>query len=254
MTETEKTAMATDTRTETDLRLFTTTQWGVVLAAAKTESPEKYVALEHLCRTYRHPVYLFVRRRGHDSHQAEDLTQAFFARLLQKDAVKSIKREKGKFRTFLLTSLTNFLANEWDKEQALKRGGQHTIVSLDDTSVDEAYLSDNQPSLSPDKLFDGRWAQTLMEQTLADLKKEYAAGGKDSLFQILEPGLTNKVTAATDAQWAAELGLSNSAVKVALHRLRRRFGELLRSAVAQTVSRPEEIDEEIRYLFAVLCQ
>jgi RNA polymerase sigma factor (sigma-70 family) len=237
-----------------DAYLFTTTHWTAVLAAGRDSSPEKAAALEQLCQRYWRPVYVFIRRRGAATHDAEDLTQAFFARLLEKTALLQADPQKGKFRTFLMASVTNFLTNEWDKRQTLKRGGGHVVVSLDETAFEEIYLCNQDLSSSADRLFDRRWARTLFDQTLVHLKAEYAAAGKTELFETLVPGLTGKVTAEMVARCAARLELTDGAVKMALHRLRRGFGEFFRAEIAHTVSRPEEIDEEIRYLFAMLSQ
>lgn len=231
---------------------FSTTHWSVVLGAARNDPASATAALERLCRIYWPPIYAFIRRRGSGPHDAEDLTQAFFAFVLENEFLKKVDRSKGKFRTFLLASLTNFLNNEWDKRQTLKRGGQHQIISLDEAAAEGLYLREPEESLTPEKLFERRWARALIEQVLARLKQEYAAGGKVDLFARLEPALTGDVAAGAYAQWAAALNMTEGAVKVALHRLRRRFGEVLRSEIAHTVSSPEEIDEEIRHLFAAI--
>jgi RNA polymerase sigma factor (sigma-70 family) len=231
---------------------FSTTHWSVVLGAGQSDLAAATAALERLCRTYWYPIYAFVRRRGSDPHEAEDLTQAFFAFLLEKETLKKVDQQKGKFRTFLLAALTNFLANEWDKRQTLKRGGQRQIISLDEAAAEGLYLREPVESLSPEKLFERRWAGALIEQVLTRLQREYATGGKANLFAKLEPALTGEVAAGAYAGWAAALDMSEGAVKVALHRLRRRFGEILRSEIAHTVSNPEEIDDEIRQLFAAI--
>jgi len=231
---------------------FSTTHWSVVQGAGQSDLAGVTAALERLCRTYWYPIYAFVRRRGSDPHEAEDLTQAFFAFLLEKDTLKKVDRQKGKFRTFLLAALTNFLNNEWDKRQTLKRGGQFQIISLDEAAAEGLYLREPTDSLTPEKLFERRWASTVVEQVLARLKQEYVEGGKADLFAKLESALTGEVGTGVYAEWAAALGASEGAVKVALHRMRRRFGELLRSEVAHTVSGSEQIDDEIRHLFAAI--
>jgi RNA polymerase sigma-70 factor (ECF subfamily) len=195
---------------------------------------------------------VFFRRRGFSPPDAEDLTQSFFAFLLEKEALKKVDPAKGKFRSFLLASLTNYLANEWDKRHTLKRGGQREVVSLDEAAAEGIYLSEPVESLTPEKLFERRWARALVDQVLARLKQEYALGGKATLFAWLEPSLTGELSAEALASCAVHLTMSEGAVKVALHRLRRRFGELLRSEIAHTVSSPEEIDDEIRQLFAAI--
>lgn len=209
-------------------------------------------ALEQLCRKYWYPIYAFIRRRGSDSHEAEDLTQAFFAYMLEKETLKQVDRQKGKFRAFLLAALTNFLANEWDKRQTLKRGGQRQIVSLDETAAENLYRHELVETLTPEKLFERRWALTLVEMVLARLKAEYQAEDKANLFLKLQSGLTGKVPAGAYNEWSVALGMTEGSLKVALHRLRRRFGELLRAEIAQTVANPLEVDDEIRQLFSAI--
>lgn len=229
---------------------FATTHWSIVLAAGQGSHAHASAALERLCRMYWYPIYAFVRRRGTDRENAEDLTQSFFASLLEKEMLKKVDRQKGKFRSFLLAGLTNFLTNEWDKRKAIKRGGTREIVSLDEMAAEELYGQEPVGPLTAEKLFDRSWAFALLEQTLARLKQEYSAADKTELFARLEPELTREATPGLYSAKAAELNMSEAAVKVALHRLRRRFGELLRSEIAHTVSTPEEVDEEIRHLFA----
>jgi RNA polymerase sigma factor (sigma-70 family) len=231
---------------------FSTTNWSVVLEAGRTDVARAAVALEHLCRKYWHPIYVFVRRRGSNHHKAEDLTQSFFAHLLEKETLKEVDRQKGKFRSFLLASLTNFLVNEWDRRQTLKRGGNRQIISMDEMSAEQLYSEEPVELFSPEHLFDRRWAITIIEQVLTRLKNEYAASGKAEMFIKLEAGLTGEVTPGSYANWAAALDMNEGAVKVALHRLRRRFGELLRSEVAYTVADPAEVAEEIRHLLAAI--
>jgi RNA polymerase sigma-70 factor (ECF subfamily) len=231
---------------------FTTTNWSVVLAAGQDNFERATVALERLCRKYWYPVYAFIRRRGSDWHQAEDLTQAFFTHLLEKETLKKVNRQKGKFRSFLLAAATNFLTNEWDKRQTLKRGGQNQIISLDEMAAEELYSHEPDGLLTPEKLFERRWALTLVDQVLARLKEEYVAADKAKLFAKLEPGLTNEINPGLYAEWAVALDMSEGAVRVAVHRFRRRFGELLRSEIAHTVTTPAEVDEEIRHLFAAI--
>jgi RNA polymerase sigma-70 factor (ECF subfamily) len=180
------------------------------------------------------------------------LTQAFFARLLEKDSLSKVERQKGKFRTFLTAAIKNFLANESDKRQTVKRGSGQAPVSLEEIAGEEGDLEIMSPELSPDQLFDRRWAEMLVRHTLSQLEQEYKAGGKMRLHQTLEPGLTHKTTPELAKDWAASLSMSQGAVRVALHRMRRRFGELLREEIAQTVTSSAEIDEEIRHLFAAL--
>lgn len=232
---------------------FLTTQWSIVLEAAR-DSPSGEVALERLCCNYWRPVYVFIRRRGSTPTDAEDLTQSFFAHLLAKNALAKVERRKGRFRSFLLAALTHFLTNEWAEGRTLKRGGDLQIVSLDDDAGEAFYVREPVDALSPESLFERRWALTIIERTLEGLRQEYAAAGKSGLFARIEHGLTDEVAPSAYAKWGAELGMQEGAVRVALHRLRRRFGEALRTEVAQTVTRPDEIEEEIRYLLAAVAR
>lgn len=236
----------------TSVAEFSTTQWSVVLKAGGHDSVLAASALDALCRKYWYPIYAFVRRRGCMPHDAEDLTQAFFARLLEKEMLKKVSREKGKFRSFLLASLTNFLNNDWDKRQRLKRGGGRSVVSLDELRAEERYLHEPVDSVTPETLFERRWAWTLVEEVFLRLKQEYVLSGKEALFLKLEPALTREFTSESMAQCAAELKINENALKVALHRLRRRFGQLLRSEIARTVADPDEIEDEIRHLFMAI--
>ena len=233
---------------------FSTTYWSVVLTAGNDSLAGAANALEQLCRKYWYPIYAFVRRRGSDSHEAEDLTQAFFAHLLEKETLKQVDREKGKFRSFLLASLTNFLNNEWHKKRTLKRGGQNQIISLDETVAEDRYFHEPVESVTPEKLFERRWALTLLEQVLARLKQEYTTEGKAELFAKLEPCLTEKATTGLHFEWASALRMNEGAVRVALHRMRRRYGELLRHEIAHTVANSAEVEDEIHHLFAVISE
>ena len=231
---------------------FTTTQWSEVLDARQTDPPRARAALENLCGRYWYPLYAFIRRRGHAPQDAEDLTQSFFAHILAHDALSNVDRSKGLFRTFLLSSLVNFLGDQWDRAKALKRGGQKEIISWDAMTAEELYQHEPSGDLTAEKLFERRWAMTLINQVLARLRQEYEAAGKQELFSHLEGCLTGGIGAGFYEQTAKRLGMNEGAVRVALHRLRRRLGELLRSEIAHTVSGPGQVDEEIRYLFAAL--
>jgi RNA polymerase sigma factor (sigma-70 family) len=231
---------------------FTTTHWSVVITAGHDNLAGAAAALDQLCRKYWYPIYAFVRRRGADRHDAEDLTQGFFAHLLEMDTLAKVDRRKGKFRTFLLAALTKYLSNESDRRQTVKRGGRRQIISFDEAEAEQLYsLEPIEPS-SPEKLFDRHWASALLARVLALLRREYRAAGKADLLAQLEPSLTQEALPGRYADWAAALDLSEGAVRVALHRLRRRFGQLLREEIAQTVSSPAEVDEEIRHLFAAI--
>jgi DNA-directed RNA polymerase specialized sigma24 family protein len=231
---------------------FSTTQWSMVLAAGQGDLTRSAAALEKLCQRYWPPIYAFIRRRGSDTNEAEDLTQSFFAHLLDQETLQKVDPRKGKFRNFILASLTKFLANERDKEQAWKRGGRAQIISLDAAGAEEFFLREPAKAEAPGKLFDRRWAALLVERVMARLKEEYAKDKKAELFVKLEPGLTGELKPGWLAGLGASQGLSETTMRVALHKLRRKFGELLRREVAQTVSSAAEVDEEIRQLFSSL--
>jgi RNA polymerase sigma factor (sigma-70 family) len=231
---------------------FTETHWSIVLAAGRSDSTEARAALETLCRAYWFPLYSFVRRQGHNAHDAQDLTQAFFARLLGKHALGAVDHTKGKFRSFLLASLKNFLADESDKARALKRGGGQVFVSIDADSAEARYGHEPAHDVTAERIFERQWALALLEQVLARLQGEYAAEGKSRLFDQLKTTLTEGKNSRPYASIAAQLGMSADAVKMSAHRIRRRYRELLRAEVAHTVAVPDEIDDEIRHLFAAL--
>ena len=229
---------------------FVTTHWSVVLSAQEKDSSRAAKALETLCRTYWYPLYAYARRRGHSPHNAEDLTQEFFARLLQKDYLKSVAQEKGKFRTFLLVALQRFLANEWDRQHAQKRGGFQPVVSIDKEMAESRFASEPAHHLQPDVLFDRQWAVTLLQATMAQLHEEYVASGRAKLFELLRGCLAKDESALPYAEIAARLNLTEAAVKMAVQRVRARYREILRAEIAGTVASPEEIEEEIRHLFS----
>jgi len=233
-------------------RQFNTTHWSVVLLAGRNESPQSAEALEKLCRLYWGPLYSFVRCKGHSAEDAQDLTQKFFARLLEKNDFLVVDPRKGKFRTFLLTALTHFLANERDYTNAAKRGGGQKLLSLDEDYVEHSYQIEPVSDLSPDKLYDLRWATTVLEEALNALKAEMVAADKTSQFEQLKPFLTEEPDAGAYARTGERLSLSRETVAVAVHRLRRRYHELVREQVAQTVTSPLELDEEMRHLFQAL--
>jgi len=229
---------------------FVTTHWSVVLSAREKESPQSAAALETLCRTYWYPLYAFSRRQGRAPHDAQDLTQGFFARLLQKDYLQAAAREKGKFRTFLLVAFKRFLANEWDREHAQKRGGFTPVVSIDQELAESRFAAEPAHNVQPDVLFDRQWAMTLLDQTMRQLQEEYVASGRAKLFEYLQSCLAREESALPYAEIAARLNLTEPAVKMSVQRLRARYREILRAEIAHTVSGPEEIEEEIRHLFA----
>jgi DNA-directed RNA polymerase specialized sigma24 family protein len=231
---------------------FTTTHWSLILNAQDASSPQAAAALDKLCRTYWYPLYVFIRRQGEDEESAKDLTQGFFARLLEKHYLAQVHREKGKFRSFLLAALKHYLADERDKARAQKRGGGQAFVSLDDSTGEQRYRLEPVDGMDAEKLFERRWALTLLDQARARLKEEYRQNGKSDLFDrlaVLEAGDWN---APPYAQVAAELELTESGVKSAVLRLRQRHRELVREEVAHTVERPEQVDGEIRYLITVI--
>jgi RNA polymerase sigma-70 factor (ECF subfamily) len=232
--------------------IFATTHWSVVLAAADGQSPRAGAALETLCRAYWYPLYAFLRRDGQKPEDAEDVTQAFFARLLERNDLAQVGREKGRFRSFLLAALKHFLCDEHDKQRAQKRGGGSEVISLDAASAEERYRLEPADERSPDKLFERRWAMTVLEHAAARLRDIYSAEGNAALYDELKPFLSGDKAAPPYAEVAARRGLSESAVKSAIHRLRVRQRELIRDEVAHTVSTGGEIDDEIRHLIAVL--
>lgn len=231
--------------------VFVTTHWSVVLAAARTDTTRARGALENLCQTYWHPLYAYVRRRGYSSEDAQDLTQEFFARLLEHNAVASVAPEKGRFRSFLLASLNHFLSDEWDKSRAQKRGGGK-VIPLDLQSAEVRLGEIPVENFTPEKAFEHRWAITLLEEVYRRLGEEYRAQDKAALFETLRVTLAGKSDAAPYAELARQLGMSEGAVKVAVHRLRQRYRALLRETIADTVSGPDEIEDELRYLFRTL--
>jgi RNA polymerase sigma-70 factor (ECF subfamily) len=222
----------------------------VVLSAQDKDSPRTKEALETLCRTYWYPLYAFVRQQGHSPADAEDLTQGFFGRLLAKDYLKSVAREKGRFRTFLLTALRHYLCDEWDRQHAKKRGGFTSIISIDQELAESRFTAEPAHEIQPDVLFDRQWALTLLERTLSRLREEYVTSGRARLFELLQNCLTGDEAALSYAALAARLKLTEAAVKMAVHRLRARYREILKAEIAETVSSPEEVEEEMRHLFA----
>ncbi len=233
--------------------MFATTRWTLVLAAAsQSASPERRDALEQLCRAYWYPLYAYIRRRGHDAYAAEDLTQGFFARLLERDDLAGLTREGGKFRSFLLTALGHFLANEHERNRALKRGGGQVLISLDEPHAEDRHVLEPAHAESPDRLFDRQWALALLEQALRALAEEHAAAGTQEVFVALRPFLTREPEAGEYATVAARLGLAPGTLAVRVHRLRERYRQLVRAAVADTVDSPLEVDAEMRHLLAAL--
>jgi RNA polymerase sigma-70 factor (ECF subfamily) len=249
-TSPENEPVAADTGGSRQRAVFVTTHWSVVLSARDKDSPRSVEALEALCRSYWYPLYAFVRRQGRGPHDAQDLTQGFFARLLEKDYLKSADCEKGKFRTFLLVALKRYLADEWHRQHAQKRGGFAPVVSIDQELAESRFAGELAHQLQPDVLFDRQWAVTLIEHVMTRLQEEYLASGRAKLFEYLRGCLAKDESALPYAEIAARLNLTEPAVKMAVHRLRARYRELLREEIGGTVSSPAEIEEEIRHLFA----
>ena len=231
---------------------FATTHWSVVLTAGHGECQKAEAALERLCRAYWYPLYAFVRRLGHASDDAQDLTQAFFVHLLESELVSKAQPEKGKFRSFLLVSLKNFIASERNRAQAQKRGGGQTIISLDEQTAEGLFANEPQEEADPEMLYERSWALTVLEQALDLLEREYAESNKRTEFDQLRVFLLGEKVSLTYATVAESLGTSEGAVKMMVQRLRRRYRECLRSVVANTVSTASEIDEELRHLIQIL--
>ncbi len=229
---------------------FVTTHWSVVLRAGLGDSPAAEAALSDLCRTYWYPLYAFVRRQGHRPHDAEDLTQGFFARLLDKKYLATADQAKGKFRTFLLMVLKRFLANEWDWQHAQKRGGFQPIVSIDQEQAEARLAAEPSCEAAPDVLFDQQWAAALLEKVIGRLSEEYASTGRSAIFGQLRGCLVPGGVSRKYSEIAERLHLTESAVKMAVQRMRARYRQILREEISQTVMRPEDVDDEIRHLFA----
>ena len=232
---------------------FRTTHWSVVLEAGRADSPAARAALERLCRAYWYPLYAYARRRGYPPEEAKDLTQGFFADLLERRDLTTVTPEQGRFRSFLLAALNHYLANEWDRTQARKRGGGQPALSLDDESAEDRYRLEPADPATPETLFERRWAQTVVTRAVERLQAEYTQAEKGGLFEELQ-GFLSDPKAAARAEIAARHSISLNAVDVAIHRLRKRYGELLREEIAQTVSRPEEVEAEIRALIRAVAQ
>lgn len=230
---------------------FLTTRWSVV-SRASSGSRDAREALESLCAAYWFPLYAYARRRGLDHHAAQDAVQGFFARLIEKQDLASADRTRGRFRSFLLAALSNFLANEWDKERAEKRGGALARLSIDDAAAERRYASDLSDESSPEQRFEREWAREVLSRALSALESEWKRAGKIDLFERLKPFLTEAADGGTESRIAAELSKSENAVRIALHRLRKRFGELLRLELLETVADAGDVEAEIGHLLEAL--
>jgi|SRR5579872_4538896 len=241
-----------DSNAGTARHWFATTQWSVVLAARDPAASQPNQAMEKLCRTYWPALFGYIRREGCGVAEAHDLTQEFFARLIEKDHLSRLHHQRGKFRSFLLTILKNFLSEERRKARAQKRGGGQATISLDAKTEEEGYLREPVDALTPDQVFERRWAQTVLQTALVRLREEYSLRGQARLFERLQDYQPHETGGQSYAEMGDELGMTEAAVKSAVQRMRQRHRQLLRDEIAQTVSKPEEIEEEIRHFRALL--
>lgn len=232
--------------------VFVTTHWSVVLAAGRSDTTHSRDALARLCQTYWYPLYAYVRRRGYNGHDAQDLTQEFFARILEKQSLSAADPDRGRFRSFILSALNNFLGQEWEKSRAQKRGGRAEVFSLDLAHAEERYDLEPATFETPDKDFDKKWALALLESVMAQLEQEYKQENKSDLFIALKQTLAGPRESQPYADLAKQLSTTEANIKVAVHRLRKRYRELLQAEIANTVSSSEDIKEEMRHLFAAL--
>lgn len=243
-----------DRRTAPATSAFLTTHWSVVLAAAHSASPKAAAALEQLCQAYWYPLYAYVRRRGYGPEDARDLTQSFFMRLLEREDLRRADRQRGKFRTFLLCALANFLTDEWDRSRRLKRGGGEMAISFDAATAEERYRLEPVDQLDAATLFDRRWATTLLERALVRLEEEFRSRGQAELLSALRPFVLGEQVELTYADLALRLGMTVAAAKMAASRMRARCRELLREEISQTVTTPQQAEEEYRALLTILRQ
>lgn len=234
-------------------RLFPVTHWTDIVAARREGSPLAAAALERLCSTYWYPIYAYIRRKGHSDADAKDITQGFFHHILERNLLGSADRSRGKFRSFLLGSLNYFLANLRDFDQAKKRGGGSILISLDEKAGDERYALEPVDDLSPEKLFERRWALDLHAQAILHLREEYARQGKERLFDQLKPFLSDQTDPGEYVELSRSLGMTPGAVTTATNRLRGRYSEFITSEIACTVASADEIPGERRYIFEILC-
>ena len=234
--------------------VFVATHWSVVLAAKDKTSPQSEQALETLCRIYWRPLYVFLRRQGQRPHDAQDLVPEFFARLLRKDYLQAVEPARGRFRTFLIMALKRFLANEWDRSRAEKRGGGQVPLPLDPEIAENCCQEEASVTMAAELAFDRQWAVTLLDQTLTHLHDEHERQGKSAQFNLLRQFLTLGKDPTPYGAVAGQLGVSKAAAKMAVHRLRRRYREVFHETIVQTVTNPAEVEEEMRHLLQVLSQ
>jgi RNA polymerase sigma-70 factor (ECF subfamily) len=232
---------------------FATTHWTMVVSAASQSSPEAGEALEKLCSVYWYPLYGYVRRKGYEIEEAKDLTQQFFLRLLQGHRLALADQSRGRFRTFLLTALHHFLVNEWIKRNREKRGGANQFVPLLTEDPENSYAAEPADGCTPETMYERRWAATVMSQAFNRLRTGYS-GDRARLFEALKPFVWGEKSDSSQAEIASALGLSGGAVRTAIHRLRQSYREFLRAEIAQTVATPEEVDDELRHLIAIVSQ
>jgi len=233
-------------------RVFETTQWSVVLAASGDDSPQAREAIEKLCRTYWYPVYAFARKRGHSPDDAQDVTQEFFARVLQKGSLGKARPERGRFRWFLLAALRHFLANEWDKARALKRGGGMRFISLDQAEAEQRYAGELSDEETPERVYERSWGLTVIEQARCRLREEFERMGKSARFESLHRLLPGEDGDVSQAELARQLGMPEGTVRSEVCRFRQRFAESVRVEIAHTVADPADIDAEIQHLMEVV--
>jgi len=231
--------------------IFVTTRWTVVLQAAHSDTTRARAALEDLCQAYWYPLYAFARRQGHSPHDAEDLTQGFFARLLKLNSLSDVSPDRGKFRAFLLAAMKNFLHTEWDRASAQKRDIRQTL-SLDVDAAENRFHQEPASTLPPELAFDRQWALTLLDRVIQHLRQEYETSGRTAIFHELRHTITLGENLVPGADLAARLNMNEEAIRVAAHRLRKRYRQLLRDEIAETVSTPAEVDAEMTYLRQVL--
>jgi len=244
--------MSTEASSSDAPGLFPQTRWSLVLAAGRRDSPESAAALETICRAYWHPLYAYARHCGHPPHDAQDLTQEFFALLLEKHWLEMADREKGRLRTFLIVALKNFMSKQWRRESAQKRGAGQTCVPMDTQFAESRYAEDSSVKRNPDEVFDRQWALTLLELALKRLQAEFTAAGKAADFDVLKNCLMAGHGAIDYSAVARQLGINAGAARVAVHRLRRRFREFYREEIAKTLAEGADLDGELRHLAAAL--